>query len=134
MTIIIDGDLSRPVLAKAEGLLPHAFAAASHMPPLSSRRELGKKSAGRGTGEPHLLMWPNLSGPKVVDFVVKVARLNWDLLSGYLGISNYSRWNDEAQPFYDRQEMIPSRGKDTTPWRLSHRWKTWSVGFARGSF
>ena len=55
MTIIIDGDLSRPVLAKAEGLLPHAFAAASHMPPLSSRRELGKKSAGRGTGEPHLL-------------------------------------------------------------------------------
>ena len=70
MAIIIDGDLSRPVLAKAEGLLPHAFAAASHMPPLSSRRELGKKSAGRGTGEPHLLMWPNLSGPKVVDFVV----------------------------------------------------------------
>jgi hypothetical protein len=69
MTIIIDGDLSRPVLAKAEGLLPHAFAAASHMPPLSSRRELGKKSAGRGpTGEPHLLMWPNLSGPKVVRF------------------------------------------------------------------
>ena len=69
MTIIIDGDLSRPVLAKAEGLLPHAFAAASHMPPLSSRRELGKKSAGRGTtGEPHLLSSSNPFSQKWSDF------------------------------------------------------------------
>ena len=30
--------------------------------------------------------------------------------------------------------MIASRGKDTTPWRLSHRRKTRSAGFARGSF